>query len=88
MSARVRHLILVYLHSTLCDAVRILHIISEGVVTRPLALCTGLPVCQNHGTEITGLSFHEFVHCTAHYIRGGVDEAFVIVHCFASLQGL
>ena len=76
------------LHSTLCDAGCILHIISEGVVTRLLALYTGLLVCQNHGTEITGLSFHEFVHCTAHYIRGGVDEAFVIVHCFASLKGL
>ena len=76
------------LHSTLCDAGRILHTISEGVVTRLLALCTGLVVCQNYGTEVSGLPFNELVHCTVHYIRGGVDEAFGIVNCFASVQGL
>ena len=39
------------IHSTLCDAVRILHTISEGMVTRLLALCTVLPVYQNYRTE-------------------------------------
>ena len=59
MSIRVSHHIWVCLYSTLCDACRILHTISEGVLTRLLALCIVLSVCQNLRAETAGLPLHE-----------------------------